>query len=681
MMHRSIHHGLAWAGGATVLAALCLSLGCNGGQTVSPDVAPSADEASADTAADTSEQGPSLAVDTEVGPPLLPLGVTSFGATSLGGDTYILGGYFGTPHQYDETGQTGALLRASAGGQRWESLGEIEPLQSVALASVDGRIVRVGGMRILNAPGEDADMRSIAEVGIYDPATNTWTEGPALPEPRSSHEVAAIGSVVYVAGGWTLSGGPRSGTFQTQALALDLSAAEPSWQAFDMPFARRALGVAAAGGKLYAVGGMTDAGKISTSVDIYDPATKTWSKGPDFPGEPFGLAAEGVGEALVASGNDGVVYRLEPGADAWKAAGTLAFPRFFHQLVESPSGLLALGGIHGMSRDARTRQVEQVSLAGSSEAQVRGLWRLDSPGAAKNRMGMVLHDDALYLFGGNRSVGQHDFGPEDFLAEGHRLHLPSMTWSELADLPVHRQTMGAAVVDGTIVAVGGFGHPQWGESARTHGEVYHYDLEAGAWTLSSVGLVGTRSQFGLAVHGEQLWMFGGLDYDPARAGEAAFDHRLDVLVAENAGSAFELSGVELTGPRRAFAGAAHDGRYFMFGGMQGGFEPVTTCEAFTFETKTWSTIACPGAPVLSAQLVAIDDALYLVGGSKMGAKGLEPNLAIQRYDPEADSWSTVLDAIPLPAKHLRAFAFNGRLLLYSAHFADATQAMVALIEV
>ena len=331
-----------------------------------------------------------------------------------------------------------------------------------------------------------------------------------------------------------------------------------------------------------------------------------------------------------------------------------------------------------MSRDARTRQVEQVGL-GEPGPGVRGVWRLDSPAKAKNRMGIVLAGDALYMFGGNRSVGQHDFEPEDFLAEGHRLHLPTMAWSELAPFPERRQTMGVLIAGESAVVVGGFGHD--GEAARTHGEVYHYNFEEDAWATSAGALTGTRSQFGLAAHGEALWLFGGLDFDPAREGMAAFDHRLEVLMATDANASFEPSGVELRSPRRAFAGAALDGRYYMVGGMKDGFQPVTNCEVFEFESRAWSDMVCPDAPTLSGELVTIGDALYLVGGSKMGGEALEPNLAVQRYDPKADSWSQVLDEIPLPAKHLRAFAYNGRLLLFSAHFDEASQAKVALIDV
>ncbi|PRP94835.1 Kelch repeat-containing protein [Enhygromyxa salina] len=657
------------------LYLVCLLLGCAATEREAANVvAPTAQ-------ADAPAPSPAWKVDAEQGPPLLPEGVTSFGATNLGDDVYVLGGYQGTPHRYDNTGQSSGFLRLSAGAREWETLGEVVALQSVALDAVNGQIVRVGGMRIHNDPGQPADMRSLAEVAFYQPDTGTWTQGPPLPQPRSSHEIAVIDQVIYVLGGWALDGDSDSGVFRDQALSLDMSEATPSWKSFAAPFRRRALGVAAAGGKLYALGGMDDTRSISAEVNIYDPSTGSWSRGPDFPGSAFGLAAAAVGDTVFASGDDGVIYGLAPGAEQWVRAGSLSFPRFFHQIVETEGQLLAVGGIHGMSKDARTRQVERVAINDPNPNPILGVWRIDSPAQAKNRMGMVVAGDALYLFGGNRSIEQHDFGAEDFLDEGFRLHLPSMTWSEIAPLPVRRQTMQTVMVGDSLLAVGGFGHD--GESARTHGDAYQYNFATDAWTERPGAIKGTRSQFGLAAHGGELWVFGGLDYDPAREGDTAFDHRTDVLVApaDDPSASFEPSGVTLPSPRRAFGGAVLDGRYYMVGGMHGDFAPVTTCDAFEFATKSWSSFSCPPSQLLSAQLVVIGEALYLVGGSKMGDAGLEPNLEVLRYDPRGDQWTTVLDEIPLPPKHLRAFEFNGRLLLFSAHFEGVSQAKVALIRV
>src|SRR5690606_8966642 len=102
---------------------------------------------------------------------------------------------------------------------------------------------------------------------------------------------------------------------------------------------------------------------MSRQVDVYDPRTSTWSRGPDYPGSSFGIAAVGVGDVVYASGSDGVVHRLKVQGGDWERVTSLAFPRFFHQLVRGAGDtLLAVGGITRMDGEARVRAIEAVEL-------------------------------------------------------------------------------------------------------------------------------------------------------------------------------------------------------------------------------------------------------------------------------------------------------------------------------
>ena len=165
---------------------------------------------------------------------------------------------------------------------------------------------------------------------------------------------------------------------------------------------------------------------------------------------------------------------------------------------------------------------------------------------------------------------------------------------------------------------------------------------------------------------------------PKRKGEAQFDHPTSVLRAA-AGQPFVASGIELPRPRRAFGGALLDGRYYLVGGMAGGFSSIAQCDVFEFATSKWSEIPCPKSRI-SPQLVALGGKLYLAGGSSAGEGGaLTPNRSLEVFDPKTNAWSTVLETLPIEARHLTMLPYADGLLLYSAHD-EQGRAHVAIVK-
>jgi hypothetical protein len=602
--------------------------------------------------------------------------ITSFGAATDGAHIYVLGGYRGTPHQYSREGQVRTLSRAPVSGGTWEEVASMaHGLQGLALVHVDGRICALGGNRIENAADEPTVMVSTSDAECFDLRSSGWSSLPSLPEGRSSHDAVVIGSTIYVAGGWRLTGDATTGAFHETLLALDLAARRPSWRSIPAPFERRALGAAALEDRLVVVGGIGTTGEVSRRVDVYDPASGAFSRGPDFPVDAFGISVTSVGDAIYGSAVEGGLYRWRHGEPTWTRVGSLAFPRFFHRLVASgESSIVALGGISGMHDFGRTRPVEVVSLP--PEGARVGMITVAAAGEAKNRQGIFLHDDFVYLFGGNKSLEQHDFEPHHFTDEGIRFHLPSLTFARVEAYPARRQTMATLVLDEHGLALGGFGHD--GTAAVSHVDGYTYDFENGRFRRA-VSLEEGRTQFGLTRHDGAIYVFGGLNYDPAR-GEEAFDHVTTVLRASSPRGRFETLDVRLPGPRRAFAGAALDGRYYLVGGMKEGFQLVEDCLAFDFATETFEEIRCPAAPRLSGELLPMNGRLYLIGGSIQGKEGLRESRAVEVYDPASDAWRTIIGELPFSTRHARAFVYGERLLVISTHF-EERRLLLALIDV
>lgn len=273
----------------------------------------------------------------------MPVKVSSHGATACDGFAYVYGGHTGKMHTYSTETASGRFYRVPLAGGAWEELPGGPGLQGLALAAYKGKVIRVGGMEPRNKPGDKADTHSVASVGVYDPKAKAWAKLPDLPEGRSSHDAVVVSDRLVVVGGWRMQGA-KAPVWHAQALSLDLSKPEAKWEAIDQPFRRRALSAVALGGKVYVIGGLTEDG-MSKQVDILDPQTGKWSRGPEIPGPAgngFSPAACVVGEQLVVSGADGKVHRL---ADRWEQVGTQAVKRMVHRIVAGKDGVvLVLGG-------------------------------------------------------------------------------------------------------------------------------------------------------------------------------------------------------------------------------------------------------------------------------------------------------------------------------------------------
>ena len=406
---------------------------------------------------------------------------------------------------------------------------------------------------------------------------------------------------------------------------------------------------------------------------MLDPDTLTWSQGKDYPSDAFGIAVVGGQGALYASAKDGILRALSDPQGSFRDVALLAFPRFFHQLVMLDAQRLAvLGGISGMAREGRIAHVEVIDL--NSQAPRVLSWTLKNPSPAKNRQGVALLGDDLVAFGGNRSLAQHDFAPEDFRSDASALGLSTMRFAELPPFPAARQTVQTLTIAEGLFALGGFGHD--GEKARAHAEAYLFDPGRNEWLAHGSVLPSPRTQFGLTEYKDELWVFGGLDYDPTRPEQ--FVHPTEVLKAAK-GAPFADASVRLPHARRAFGGALLEGRYVLVGGMADGFAPVLTCDAYDFASASWGTIACPASRI-SPQLVALDGKLYLAGGSTPGqGQELVPNRALEVFDPATNSWRTLLDNIPLEPRHLTMVAYKHSLLLYSAHREDQSVAVALIV--
>ena len=165
------------------------------------------------------------------------------------------------------------------------------PRGDLVTVVLDGRIHAIGGMVTggfgggLTSPVDDHE--------VFDPATGAWSSRAPLPTGLGRSAAAVLSGRIHVFGGW---------------IGSPFTFAHPGHQIYDpvtdtwssgalLPNERRGgvAGVLEYGelaGKAFLMGGNHDGGPLLNAVDVYDPATDSWSTSQVKPTPVEGLAVQ-----------------------------------------------------------------------------------------------------------------------------------------------------------------------------------------------------------------------------------------------------------------------------------------------------------------------------------------------------------------------------------------------------
>jgi hypothetical protein len=216
------------------------------------------------------------------------------------------------------------------GNLRWETLPAAPTARTeVTAAAVGSRIFVMGGFA--------DDGSTVGAVQVYDAAAEAWSEGTDLPVGVNHPMSALLGGTVYVFGGYL---GPGLSNPTERAFALrggrwiDLA---------PMPEPRAAGGAGAAAGRLYVVGGVGPSGLAGPTL-VFHPPTERWTIAPALPTPREHLGVASFDDLVYAVGGrtGGIGSNLtaaevfEPGTGKWR------------RLPEMPS---ARGGIGAAATD------------------------------------------------------------------------------------------------------------------------------------------------------------------------------------------------------------------------------------------------------------------------------------------------------------------------------------------
>ena len=137
-----------------------------------------------------------------------------------------------------------------------------------AAVAVNGRIYSFTGLN-----GTDLTTKNY----VYDQGAQSWSPIADLTQARENPFAVAIGTKVYLAGGWVSPGRPTA-TWRSTTPPPTRGPPAPRCPRRTRPWAARS-----SGGKVYVIGGCLQDSCGVKDVQVYDPATDTWSAGPSLP--------------------------------------------------------------------------------------------------------------------------------------------------------------------------------------------------------------------------------------------------------------------------------------------------------------------------------------------------------------------------------------------------------------
>lgn len=598
--------------------------------------------------------------------PPLPEAISSFGAAVDGDHLYVFSGHIGRIPGNSSAGLSPHFtrLKLSDPHAKWEPLAMHEPSQSPGLVAWKGAIYRVGGLSFTNGAGEDTAFHSLATFAKYDPETNKWKDLPPLPEPRSSHDAAVIGDKLYVVGGWNLQGASSmDAPWHDQALVFDLTKEDGQWQKIGQPpFQTRAVAAIGHAGKLWVLGGMTSTNATTRDVHVFDPAKNAWSKGPDVAGGDglagFAISAVSVNGKLYFNGSEGIIYSLKEDGLGWEPVQRLLIPRSFHRLL--PAGDQGLVAVAGVARGGGyLGNIELVKTSGEKSPPKFTQWSVQFAGHAKHSQILFLQGNSLYVFGGNKSPGPHDFSQEAFSNEVFRFDLTARRVEQLPNLPAGLQSGGAFAAGGrsepTIHVLGGIGFV--GNKHRSLDSIYQYKVCSKDWSEEVLKLPGTRAMFSTAAQSGSLWIFGGAEVNTGKLVADTWQWKATSDEGPRA-----LPGAAIPTARRSFGGATIGSKFYAVGGLGEQSTIVETAAAFDLTTGKWEDMAAPKLARVFPNLVPLQGKLVLAGGFAKVDGHFTPANSMELYDPSTNAWETVPGEFGLKGKQV--LEFQNRLLLF-----------------
>jgi N-acetylneuraminic acid mutarotase len=190
------------------------------------------------------------------------------------------------------------------GVEGWTDAGRMPAPQAECVGLAwQGSVHLIGGRRPAGGDGRWQDHADVADHLVHDPASGTWDRAAPLPRALNSAAGAVLDGALWVVGGRTAALEPSDALYRWDPVADRWDRAAPL-PPEDGRRGRGGLAAAAAGGRLWAMGGeyFDGAGGVFATVWSYDPATDRWDPAPPLPTPRHGLAATTLDNRIITLG-------------------------------------------------------------------------------------------------------------------------------------------------------------------------------------------------------------------------------------------------------------------------------------------------------------------------------------------------------------------------------------------
>ena len=236
----------------------------------------------------------------------MPMGVQEIYADVMDDLIYVGGGI-----PKDQTKFTDQFTAYDAKSDLWTVLAPMpEKRHHISISAEAGKIYAMGGFS-----GALPNWKIHGAMFIYNVETNTWSGGVTMPTARAEHVAPVIDGKIYVVGG-RVAGVPDANHY---ADYVDTSSVDVfdtktrTWsQVAKMPTQRNSHAAAVIDGKIYVVGGRQyqkdRQGKRRNinvkALEVYDPKTNGWQTRAEMPLAQGGLAAAALNGKLYVFGGE-----------------------------------------------------------------------------------------------------------------------------------------------------------------------------------------------------------------------------------------------------------------------------------------------------------------------------------------------------------------------------------------
>lgn len=244
---------------------------------------------------------------------------------------------------------------------------------------------------------------------------------------------------------------------------------------------------------LFIFGGMSPAGNLEKSVDLFDFAAGEIHKVADMPAQRYGIRPVTVGSKIyVIGGHNGdtslkEVLILDTKDQKWSAGPSLNITRDAPGTILVKNKIYAVGG--GLDWDKPLNTVEFLDLE-------KNKWVMSAHQLHQKRFapGLVQLGDYLYVVGGYDGVNA--------LSSVEKMSLKTGEWSQATAMNFARWNEAVVVADGKIYAIGG--------NALKSAEVY--DPATDKWSMLP-DMSQIRKGPTAQVYNGQIFVFGGSGND------------------------------------------------------------------------------------------------------------------------------------------------------------------------